>query len=235
MSIAELYGVDFFDTSTVQNHELGAVAYDQIGRKYRYVKAGAVALVKGNLLQSPARDTQFTDMTAAAAAVDATRITVTLGSTAIAANEFNDGVLVVSVTPGIGQTFSIRGHQVSAASVTCWFDINERVLTALTTSSRITASRGPYNGVIVSPTTRTGTTVGVAITAIPIAGFGFIGVEGMFGVLSDSSVSALGEDVSPSTTTAGCVTKQVTLLENIGSTPILGVSAQVEPVILKLP
>lgn len=234
--LPSLYGVDPFDTATIAAHQLGSVAFDNLGRRYRYVQAGAVALVKGNLLQSPARDTQFTDMAVqAAAAVDARSIEVTLGTTATTANMFDEGTIVVSVTPGIGQNFTVYGHDVTAASGVCTFNINERVLTALTTSSKVTVTKNPYDGVIVSPTARTGITVGVAISAIPINGYGFIGVEGQFGVLSDATVAAVGEGLSPSTTTAGCVTKAVTLLDRIGTAGILGVSAQVEPCFLKLP
>lgn len=233
-----LYGINPFDTATVQKHPLGAVGFDRIGRRYRYVLNGAVATVKGHLLQSAARDTAFTDMAVqAAVAAGATEIPVTLGATATTANLFNDGILAVTASTGLGQNFTIAGHTVAAGAATCTFQLGagEEVLTALATSSKVTASRGPYNGVIDSPTTRTGMSVGVAISVIPIAGYGWIGVEGLFAVLSDATVASLGEDVSPSTTTAGAVTKQVTLLENIGVAPILGVSAEYQPVFFKLP
>lgn len=233
-----LYGINPFDTQTVQRHTLGSVGYDRLGRRYRYALAGAVALVKGHLIQSAARDTAFTDMAVqAAVAIGATQIPVTLGATATTANLFNDGILVVTASTGLGQNFVIQGHSVAAGAATCTFNLHEgeSVLTALTTSSKVTASRGPYNGVIDSPTTRTGMSVGVAVAAIPVAGYGWLGVEGLFGVLSDVTVAAVGEDVSPSTTTAGAVTKQVTLLENIGVAPILGVSAEYQPVFFKLP
>ena len=231
-----LYGLDPMDVSTIQVHPLGAVGFDSFGRRYRYVQAGAVALVKGNLLQSPARSTDYTDMAVqAAAAVDAETMEVTLGATATTADQFVEGTLVVSITPGIGQNFTVKSHDVTAASGVCTFNINEKILTALTTASNVTVTKNPYDGVIVSPTTRTGITVGVALTAVAIDGFGWIGVEGQFGVLSDATVAAVGEGLSPSTTTAGTVTKAVTLLERIGTAGILGVSAQVEPCFLSLP
>src|SRR3990167_3421003 len=228
--LPQVYGIDAFDTNTIQSHQLGTVGYDALFRRYRYAQAGAVALVKGNLLQSPARSTDYTDMAVqAAAAVDARTMEVTLGSTATTANQFTEGTLVISVTPGIGQNFAITGHDVTAASGVCTFNLNEPILTALTTSSKVTVTKNPYDGVIVSPTTRTGITVGVAITAAAINYYCWIGVEGQFGVLSDATVAAVGEGLSPSTSTAGCVTKAVTLLERIGTAGILGVSAEVQP------
>lgn len=238
-----LYGINPQDTQTIQRHPLGAIGFDRIGRRYRYVLNGAVATVKGHLLQSPARDTAFTDMAVqAAAAIGDTQVSVTLGATATTANLFNDGILAVTASTGLGQNFTIKGHTVASGAATCVFQLGEgeAVLTALATSSKVTASRGPYNGVVDSPTTRTGMSVGVSIAVIPATsggtfGYGWVGVEGLFAVLSDATVAAVGEDVSPSTTTAGAVTKQVTLLENIGVAPILGVSAEYQPVFFKLP
>lgn len=234
--LPELFGIDTFDTSTIQAHQLGTVGYDQLFRRYRYAQAGAVALVKGHLLQSPARSTDFTDMAVQAiAAIDAKSIEITLGSTATTANLFNEGTLVISASTGLGQNFTIAGHDVTAASGVCTFNINEYILTALATTSKATVTKNPYDAVIDSPTTRTGVTVGVAITAAAIDAFCWIGVEGQFGVLSDSTVSAVGEGVSASTSTAGSVTKQVTLLATVGATGVLGVSAQYEPVFFNLP
>ncbi len=231
-----VYGIDAMDVSTVQQHQLGTVGYDALFRRYRYVQAGLVALVKGNLLQSPARDTAFTDMAVQAiAAIDAKSIEITLGGTATTADMFTEGTLVISASTGIGQNFTIAGHDVTAASGVCTFNINEPIITALATTSKATVTKNPYDGVIVSPTTRTGITVGVAVTAIAISGYGWIGVEGQFGVLSDATVAAVGEALSASTTTAGCVTKQVTLLGSVGIAGILGVSAEVQPCFLNLP
>lgn len=220
---------------SIQNHVLGAIGYDTMNRKYRYGKVGAVALVRGNLLQTPARDVQFTDMAVAAAAIGATEISVTLGSTATTAGMFSEGVLVVTVAPGIGQQYVIKSHQVTAGAGTCIFKLYEPLQVALTTSSKVTTLLNPYNGIIQSPTTRTGRSAGVALAAGAIGAFGFIAVEGEFGVLSDVTVAAVGESLSPSTTTAGAVTKQVTLLETVGTACLLGVSAKTEPAYLRMP
>lgn len=227
---------DAHSSSSVQQHPLGAVSFDQIGRMYRYVKAGASNLVVGNLLQSPARDTAFTDMAVpSAVAAGAYAITVTLGGTSTTANMFDNGILSITVTPGGGQQFTIRSHQVATNGTSCTFYTYEPVVTALTTSSKVTVRQNHYNGVIQSPTTRTGKTVGVAIYAIPASNYGWIGVRGSFGVLSDATVAAVGEGIAPSTTTAGSVTKAVTLLERIGTADVLGISAKWEPVTLELP
>jgi hypothetical protein len=236
---AEIFDINPYASSTVQQHQLGTFGFDRGGRSYRYVKNGAVLLVAGNLLQSEARDTAFTSMVVVSGAAGQKEIVVTLGATATVANQFDGGTLAISVTPGMGQSFTIKSHTVAAGAVSCTFTVEENIVTALTTSSRVTVSTNLYSGVIVSPTTRTGKTVGVAHFAIPagtaaIPQYGWIGVRGVFAVLSDATVAAVGEGLSPSTTTAGSVTKQVTLLENIGTAHILGVSAATQPAFITI-
>jgi len=219
-------------SSTVQQMQLG---YDRVNRTYRYCLAGGSALVAGNLLQSEARDTAFTDMAVqAAAAVGATQISVTLGATATTANLFTEGTLAITSSTGIGQTFTIKSHTVAAGAATCTFTVEEPIVTALTTSSKVTISTNLYARVIQSPTARTGKIVGVALLAIPASSYGWIGTKGVFAVLSDATIAAVGEALSPSTTTAGCVTKQVTLLETVGSAHLLGISAKCEPAFISI-
>lgn len=222
-------------SNTIQQHNLGTLGYDRAGRAYRYCLSGAVALVAGNLIQQAARDTAFTDMAVqAASAVGSNTIAVTLGATATTANLFVGGTLAITVTPGIGQTFTIKSHTVAAGATTCTFTVEEPVQVALTTSSKVTVNSHLYANVIQSPTTRTGKTVGVANFAIPIASYGWLGTQGVFATLSDSTVAAVGEALSPSTSTAGCVTKQVTLLENVGVALVLGISAKCEPAYINI-
>ncbi len=224
-----------YESVATQKHALGQLGVDRFGRKYRYVKAGGTALVVGNVLQSPARDTQFTDMAvSAAAAVGAKQLAITNGTTTTTTGMFTGGTAVVSVTPGIGQTFVIGGNNVATSGAALTVDLEDAVRVALTTSSKITLHLNDYNGVIVSPTTRTGKTVGVAIHPIAASEFGWIQTGGPGAALSDATVAALGEGLSPSTTTAGCTTKQVTLLENIGTASLLQVSAKVEPIWLMI-
>lgn len=227
--------VDLYNSVTVPAMQPGQLGIDKLGRRYRYVLAGASALVVGNVIQSPARDTQFTDMAvASAAAVGATTLSLTNGTTTTTADMFKGGTAVVSVTPGLGQQFVIAGNTVATSGAALTIRLDDPVRVALTTSSKITLHLNDHTGVIQSPTTRTGKTVGVAIYPIPAASYGWIQTGGPAAALSDATVAALGEGLSPSTTTAGATTKQVTLLENIGTASLLQVSAKVQPIWLMI-
>lgn len=224
-------GRDLYTSSAEKSQNLGQLGVDKLGRKFRYVKAGAVALVAGNVLQSPARDTQFTGMAVAvAAAIGDKVLNLTNGTTTTSLDQFKGGLAVVSESTGIGQVFVIAGNTVATSGAALTVTLEDSVRVALTTSSKVTLYMNAYNGVIVSPTTRTGKTVGGAIYPIAANEYGWIQSGGHGAALSDATVAAVGEGLSPSTTTAGCVTKKVTLLELIGTAPILGVSAKVSPI-----
>jgi hypothetical protein len=226
--------VDLYSSETVQAQALGQKIEDGFSRKYRYVKVGGTALVVGNVLQAPARDVQFTDMAVLTGALGSKTVTLTNGTTTTTTDMFKGGDLVVSVTPGIGQILKIAGNNVATSGATLTITLEDSIRVALTTSSKVTLHLNDYNGVIVSPTTRTAKTVGVAIYPIAASSFGWIQTGGPSAALSDATVAALGEGLSPSTSTAGCTTKQVTLLENIGTASMLQVSGKVESIWLMI-
>lgn len=229
----QITSLDLYKTESNPSTNVGQLAATTDGRMFRYVKAGGVTTVRGNLLQSPANDSNFKDMSVqAAVAVGATTIPVTLGGTSTTAGQFVGGTLVISVTPGIGQVFTIVSHDVATNGTTCNFNVLEPVQVALTTSSKATTQLNPYMGVIAQPTTSTGMAVGGSVTAITNAQYGWIQTHGMGGALSDATVtSAAAFALSPSVTTAGTVTKAVTLQQVVGQSMVMvTVSAQVEPI-----
>src|SRR3972149_2900337 len=130
---------NLYDESSAQQHKLGELYIDPWGRKFRYVQAGTSALVTGNLLQEAAEVTNFRSMVVqAAVAIGDTMIPVTLGGTAVTANLFESGDLVVESSTGIGQVFKIVRHDVQTSTTgTCKFYVDRAVKIALTTSSQV--------------------------------------------------------------------------------------------------
>jgi len=223
-----------YESNAVPSHALGQIGVTGDGRKFRYVKAGGTALVVGNVLQSAATDTNYSSMAVqAAVSAGATSIPVTLGGTAVTANQFDGGYLVVSKVTGIGQSFQIKSHTVQTDTTgTCTFEVDHAVTTALTTSSTVTIVKNLYDAVIVAPTTSTGKRVGGAIFATVAGEYGWIQSGGLGFALGDATASAAAaQALSPSTTTAGTVTKAVTLDERVGtSIYVASVSAEVQPI-----
>ena len=193
------------DTTIPSGYSLGMLQYGSDGKAFRYAKAGASALVVGNVLQSPAIDTQFDDMAvpAAVASGSAGAIVITNGTTAVAANDFVGGTLSVSVTPGLGEEYTILGHSTATSGSALSVYLDRPIRTAWTTSTKVTLRKSPWGGVIQAPTTLTGVTVGVAVYAIPSGEYGWVQTKGIAGVLSDNSTGAVGSALSNSAATAG--------------------------------
>lgn len=199
----------FYKTDTVPYATIGELAVDVNGNKYRYVFNGLAALTPAQVMQEPVEDTQFVSMAVPAnVAAGAVAITVTNGTTTVAAGDFKNGSFIVSVTPGIGQKFNIVNHTtgVSGAAITYYLD--RPLVTALTTSSKISVRKNPYNGVIQSPvTTQTGAPVGVSITTNAASTYGWIQSGGDAAVTFDAGTNTASDQlgIAPSVSVAGAV------------------------------
>ncbi len=223
---------DLYTYSTLQQHVLGEKAFSNDGRTFRYVKAGAVALVSGNVLQSPAIVANHVNLTpTAAVAVGDTTITVTLGATAATANQYSGGYVVIEKgTTGAGQSLLIKSHPAAASSATLTLTLSDPFLVA--TSGTVTASlvQNNYSGVIQAPvTTLTGTPVGVAVGAIPAASFGWICSRGITGVTADGIITVGTVGVAVPSAAAGAAKVMAATLFQIGTFCKTTIDTQVTP------
>jgi len=220
--------------SSVQEAALGTKIITPDGRAYRYIQAGGTALVPGKLQDGPANATNHANIAVVSGAAGALEIVVTLGATAATANQYAGGVIVINDEDGQGYTYSIKSHPAAALStnLTVTLDDDEPVVTALTTSSQATLVANQYKDVIIHAASETGVPVGVAVTAITAEYFGWIQTRGPVSCLHDATPAEIGEGVSASTTTDGCVTEQVTPLSEVGVACVQGVSTEYNPVFL---
>lgn len=202
---------NLYQESVSPEHKLGELLVDQFGRKFRYVQNGGSALVTGNLLQEPAEDTNFRSMVAAAAsAIGSFEISVTLGGTAVTANMFENGDLIVESATGIGQQFKIVSHDVQTSTTgTCVFKVDRPVAIAIVaTTTQISVRKSSYDGVIAFPTTPTGAPVGVALYAMTASYYGWIQSGGDVAALFDNQTNSAADEsaLMPSRDVAGSVT-----------------------------
>lgn len=197
---------DLYSSSSAKgNTELGQLIQGPHGKAFRYVLFGELAVV-GDVCQSSVIDTQFDDMTVPAAqAVGLTTVTITNGTTAVTAGQYVDGTLGVSVTPGLGEEYTIIGHGTAISGAALTLNLDRPLRTAWTTSTKVTLRRSPWSGVIKCPTTLTGTVVGVAIYPVASGEYGWVQTKGVASVLSDNSSGAVGSDVGVPGASAGSV------------------------------
>lgn len=226
-----------YDTSTLQNHVLGEKAFSNDGRTFRYVKVGAVALVPGNVIQSPAIVANHVNLTpTAVSTVGDTTVTVTLGATAATANQYANGTLTFEKgTTGAGQTLLIKSNPAAALSTTLVVTLADAVVT--TTSGTVTASlvQNNYQGVIQAPvTTLTGTPVGVAVAPLAAASFGWICSRGITGVLADGAQTVGVTAAAVPSAAAGAAKVMAATLFQIGIWSKTTIDTQITPCYLTL-
>lgn len=190
--------------SSTQDIQLGAKFVDQNGNAYRYCLVGGTALVPGKLYQAPAEITNHQNLTPAAAAIGATSVTVTLGATAVTANQYSGGYLVITVTPGQGYRYLISSHPAASGGATCVLTLADPIQVALTTSSRCDMVLNPYSSVIVNPTTASSTIVGAAIYPAAASTYAWVQTGGIAVLLADGAL-AVGTNVAASNAVAGAV------------------------------
>lgn len=186
------------------SHDLGERMVTPDGREFRYVRAGASALVTGNLLQGRAQATDSQSLIVAAAAIGDLTVTTT-DTTTVTANEFAGGYLVVTGEAGTGrgEVYRIKSHP-AATSAVVTLTLEDPIQVALNASTQVDLVHNQYNGVIQCPTTLTGAPVGVAINDITANQYGWIQTKGIAAVLADGALT-VGLPVVASNGTAGAV------------------------------
>lgn len=198
-----IIGQDLYTSSATQQHVLGQKAVTPDGRTFRYVLAGATALVPGKVQQAPAETTAAQDETITNVAVGDTTVTTTT-TTTVTANQFAGGYLVITAgTLGIGQSYKIKSHPAASGAVVT-YTLEDPIRVATTGTARLDVYPNPYSGVIVCPTTLTSAPVGVAVHPVAAAQYGWIQVGGPCPILADGA-NAVGAAVVASNAVAGAV------------------------------
>jgi len=192
---------ELYTFSATQGTDLGALATTGDGRYYRYVKMGATTAVPGTVLQAPASDAVNLEP-AGGLAIGQANATGSYGpftistSTTIAANLLQGAIMSVAVTPGQGYSYKVKSNSATAAATGLSITLEDPLQTNLSTASRVVFQLNPYNGVIITPATLTGPVVGVAVSAIPPAQFGWVQTRGLASVLI-SGAAAPGAGLIP--------------------------------------
>jgi hypothetical protein len=197
---------DIFTSSTTAFAPVGAKAVTGDGREFRYVKAGAVALVPGKLQQSAAELTNHQNLAPTAnVAIGATSFTVTLGATAATANYYAGGWAIITTSTGAGYQYQISSHPAADSAATLTIQLADPVLVAfVSASSKVDLVANPYSAIVVNPTTATSAPIGVAVYPVAASSYGWIQTKGPAAVLADGAVT-VGTNVIASNAVAGAI------------------------------
>lgn len=220
-----------------KQHKLGALAYTSDGRVFAYGQAGASALAPGKLAQIPAVVANHQALVTAAAAVYATKITVTLGGTAATADQYADGFAVIRDATGAGQAFPIVGNS-AQTSTTGTVDVylGEGVATALDSTSITNLELAPMSNMLISDhTVTTQRVMGVPQVSVTAAYYAWFQVRGVSSVLGNGTITK-GSGIIPSATTDGAVDIEATttITQRLGTALETGTSAKYNTVFLQI-
>lgn len=205
----------------VATHNLGDLLLAHDGRKFRYALAGGTALVVGNLQQAAAEDTVDQNITPTAASIGALSV-VTSSTMTVTANQYAQGWMIVSVTPGVGYQYAIAGHAAYTAAAAT-FELLDPIQVALTTTSRVDFVSNPYRSVIVNPITATSCPAGVAVNNITASQYGWIQTGGVATILADG-VQVVGAGVVASNLIAGAIEDVASTTQAIVGTCVTGIA-----------
>lgn len=197
------------------------------GDIYRYCQGGAAGVVLGKLYQAPIPVPNHVLQTPVAAAVGATTISLALGNTAVVANDYINGQVVVDLATnsGFGQIFTVDAHPAVAASGTFVIPLagspsrtvqsdglvvggSETVQVAISTQANsVSLIPNTYKKVILSVQATpplTAEIAGVGVVAIAASGWGWLKTRGHAACLTNGTV-VIGQAVVPGATTTGTV------------------------------
>lgn len=214
---------DQWKTHTTQQLTLSQEMDFNDGRRFRYAKAGAVAVVVAKLYQAPIPVTNHVLQTAAAAAAGARSVALTLGATAATEDQYRDGYLVVDLATntGFGHLYTIDRHNAVASSGVFTVPLRSAINVAISTAAN-SVSLIPNNcsGVILAvATTPTATLVGVAAAPFAIGAFGWIQVAGAAKCLGVTPIAATGDYCMHGTTTGAVIAQSTAVsatVPNVG-------------------
>jgi hypothetical protein len=156
-----------YEQSLTKKHRFGMLRIDDDGRKFRYARAGATALVAGKVGTGANAGTVNIALTPAAAAVWVREISVTLGAEAVTANEYDDGLLQVydTSTGTAGEQYRISSHGTSTTgSAAINISLREPIRVAVLATDSVSLVPNPWNGV-----TETAAVAGFFAGVAPIA------------------------------------------------------------------
>lgn len=137
--------------SETQKLVLGSKLELNDGRKFRYCKNGAVALVAGKTLQAVIVGTERDDAVnaAAAVAIGSTSVIITAIVT-VAADDWAEGFLHVVNDTGEGLQYKIKSNTAASIGNDYTITLYDPIVTALAATTDVILSKSPYSGVILA-------------------------------------------------------------------------------------
>lgn len=233
-----LYGGTATDSSL--NTILGSRWDLEDGREVRLVLAGSSNLAVGKLMAAPAPISDHANCAVTAVQAYSANgnvpptVTITLGATAVTANQYAGGYAIINAGTGLGQTLQIASHPAAALSATVVLTLADGPNTALVvSSSKVTLIANPCKSIIINANAALQQPLGVTLYPITAANYGYIVSRGVVSCLQDGNTTT-GSAVSPSNAVDGAVENGVIAQGFVGNAIMTGVTTEYQPIALFL-
>lgn len=249
MAVVNQFSQEIYKTYTAQITKLGTPLQMPDGRLYRFALNGAANVAAARLCQAGAVNVaNHANCTIQAANnVGDYLVSITLGATSVAANEYADGYLFVNDagadTTTEGFLLRIKSHPAASASGTLVVTLYEDspVVIAMTTNTQVTLYHPDYYATIIHPSPPTAPLAGVTSVAVLANAYYWAQRKGPCCVLTEGTL-VQGRSVMPSSTTDGAVTPtiytegtpNVEILKSIGEVMALSATTEESLVWLQL-
>lgn len=197
-----------FTSSSVRETALGS-PYDGLqaeSRCWKYAENGGTQADPGKLMVAADVVANHIDLSfTVAPAVGDRQVTVTLGATAVSADDYRDGFVNVQDGTGEGRAYGVEGHPAAASAGNLVLDLKENVRAAgATGEANVNLVKNLYKDVVISAVDQADVPVGVFNETVPANQYSFIQTWGPAPVWQDEAV-AIGDMVTIGTGAAGQV------------------------------
>lgn len=178
-SLKSAFSQGLMSASATQMEELGTLRILRDGRKFRYVKADGTGLGAGKACVAPAAVANHINLAVpAASAIGATQLSITVGATAVTADQYAEGFLQVNDATGEGYQYKIVGNTACDASGTTVVQLEEPIRVALVASTSEVSLLANMYKAVGHTTTEENVPVGVACCAIAANYYGWVQTGG---------------------------------------------------------
>ena len=205
--------IDVHSVTTLQRFPVGTIL-GRHGKVYAYAEFGGTTAA-GSLLQAEVPSTEQDALAPEATAAGATQVEITspaTGTNDIVLNEFAGGQMIAMVNGSPGYSYTIAANEAMDISAAGNFLVTlapgENLAVALAATDDLSFSKNPWKEVIIHGSPQTAMIVGVSLAIGADGSYGWLGVKGLFAVLTEGTV-VIGYEVRPGETTDGTVTAQV--------------------------
>lgn len=182
--------LDVFAVSATPIAPLGTIRDLPDGRRFRYAQAGASNITRALMQQTAVADSKFLDITQTGHAQTAGAFSITVLCTtgsALPANYFAGGTLLVTTGTNVGDEYTIASSSLEATDTLLDLVLNEPLRNAIAATDKISILPNRWKSTVVVPvTTATAAAAGVPLVDVTAANYYWAQTKGNAPLIVDT-------------------------------------------------